>query len=154
MAAAAGRDGLQGARALSPKMARARLEEALGKLDISEEEATPLVIDDRDKDGQQKWMLAGKILFRNVFHIQTISNAVRPAWGNPKGLIFRSVGPNIFVAEFATQRDLDRVKGGSPWHINKHAVIISDFVDSMRSSEHKFDQLQVWARVVNLPFHL
>lgn len=97
------------------------------------------MIDDRDEGGQQRWMLVGKVLFRNILHIQTISNALRPAWGNPKGLSFRSVGPNTFVAEFATQRDLDRVKGGSPWHINKHAVIIPDFVESMRPSELKFE---------------
>ena len=46
------------------------MEEALGKLDISEEEATPLVIDDSDEGAPPKWLLAGKVLFRNLFHIQ------------------------------------------------------------------------------------
>ncbi|KAM0917005.1 hypothetical protein ACQ4PT_009833 [Festuca glaucescens] len=46
--------------ALSPRAARAKLEE-LGRLDITDEEATPLVIDDRDDDPKQKWSLAGKI---------------------------------------------------------------------------------------------
>ncbi|KAM0917004.1 hypothetical protein ACQ4PT_009833 [Festuca glaucescens] len=45
--------------ALSPRAARAKLEE-LGRLDITDEEATPLVIDDRDDDPKQKWSLAGK----------------------------------------------------------------------------------------------
>jgi hypothetical protein len=77
------------------------MEEALGKLDITEEEATPLVLDDREEDGsKQKWSLAGKVLYRNTFHIQTISSALKPAWGNPKGLTFRSVGENMFVADF------------------------------------------------------
>ena len=89
--------------------ARKKLEEALGKLDISKEEATPLVIDDRTDGGPVKWLLAGKVLHRNHFHIHTITNALRPAWGNPKGLNFKSVGENTFVAEFANQRDQDRV---------------------------------------------
>ena len=46
----------------SPRTARARLEEALGKLGITEEEATPLVIDDREEDAPKKWLLAGKVL--------------------------------------------------------------------------------------------
>lgn len=95
----------------TPRSARANLEEALGKLDISEEEATPLVLDDRVEGKPEKWLLAGKILYRNLYHIQTITNALRPAWGNPRGLQFRSVGPNMFVAEFENQRDRDRVCG-------------------------------------------
>ena len=40
---------------------RKKLEEALEKLDISEEEATPLVIDDRVEGGPAKWLLVGKV---------------------------------------------------------------------------------------------
>ena len=58
------------------------------------------------------------------------------------------------MAEFACKRDLERVWEGSPWHISKHAVILSEFDDFMRPSELSFDKLQVWARVVNLPFNL
>jgi hypothetical protein len=67
--------------ATSPRTARAQMEEAMCKLDLTEEEATPLVVDDIDTGGKQKWMLAGKILYRNTFHIQTIISALRPAWG-------------------------------------------------------------------------
>ena len=51
------------------RAARKQLEEALGKLDISEEEATPLILDDRIEDGPGKWLLAGKVLHRNQLHI-------------------------------------------------------------------------------------
>ena len=69
---------------LAHRGARAKLAEALGKLDISEEDATPLILDDRIEEGPVKWLLAGKVLHRNHFHIQTITNALRPAWGNPR----------------------------------------------------------------------
>ena len=75
--------GKQGSGSLSPRSVRAQMEEALGKLDILEEEATPLVIDDTDDGAAPKWLLAGKVLHQNLFHINTISNALRPAWGNP-----------------------------------------------------------------------
>ena len=120
---------------LSPRTARARLEEQLGKLDITEEEVTPLVLDDRVEGAPERWMVAGKILHRNNLHINTISNALRPSWGNPKGLVFRLVGENTFVAEFATQRDRDHVWDGSPWHISKNAVILAEFSDCMRPDE-------------------
>jgi hypothetical protein len=59
------------------------LEEAMGNLDLTEEEATPLVVNDVDDGAKPKWMLAGKVLYRNTFHIQAIASALRPAWGNP-----------------------------------------------------------------------
>ena len=133
------------------RSARSQLEEALGKLDISEEEATPFVVDDRGKDGPAKCLLAGKILYRNHYHIQTITNALCPAWGNLRGLQFRSVGVNMIVAEFDNPRDRDRVWAGSAWHLNKNAVILAEFDDCMRPDEVKFNRLQVWARVMNLP---
>jgi hypothetical protein len=60
----------------------------------------------------------------------------------------------MFVAEFVTKRDRDRVWDGSPWHISKNDVILSEFEDCMKPSELRFDKLQLWARVVNLPFNL
>lgn len=88
---------------------RAEMEAMMGKLDITDEEATPLAIDDVPIGVKPKWMLAGKIMYRNLFHIQTISNALRLAWGNPRGLVNRLLGDNMFVAEFENQRDGDRV---------------------------------------------
>ena len=61
---------------------------------------------------------------------------------------------NMFVVEFAMQQDRDHICEVSPWHIHKHAVILSDFDECMFLSKLKFDKLQVWARVVNLPFNL
>ncbi|KAE8769165.1 Ubiquitin carboxyl-terminal hydrolase 2 [Hordeum vulgare] len=63
--------------ALSPRSARAQMEEALGKLDILEEEATPLVIDDSEEGSPHKWLIAGKVLFRNLLHIQSLQFSMR-----------------------------------------------------------------------------
>lgn len=41
---------------------RRQMEEAMGKLDIMEEEATLLVIDDSVECSKPKWLLAGMIL--------------------------------------------------------------------------------------------
>ncbi|KAE8803867.1 hypothetical protein D1007_20226 [Hordeum vulgare] len=138
----------------SPRVERAKLEEALGKMAITDEEATPLVIDDREDDKPAKWLLAGRILHRNLLHIQTISRALKPAWGNPRSLLFRSMRESTFVAEFETQRDRDRIWEGSPWHVSRNDVVLAVFDDCMRPDEVKFDKLSLWARVPNLPYNL
>jgi hypothetical protein len=61
---------------MSPRVARAWLEEQLEKLDIIDEEATPLVIDGHDEGAKQKWPVVGKVLYRHVFHINTISTTL------------------------------------------------------------------------------
>lgn len=71
----------------SSSSARAEMEAAIGKMDITEEKATPLVINDVSIGVKPKWLVAGNILYRNLFHIQTISNALHPTWGNPRGLV-------------------------------------------------------------------
>jgi hypothetical protein len=42
-------DSSRGKEALSPRAARAHMDEAMGKLDLAEEEATPLLLDDGSK---------------------------------------------------------------------------------------------------------
>ena len=61
----------------------------MGKLDLTEEEATPLLVDDLEEGVPQKWSIAGQVLHQKTLHIQTIANALRPAWGNPRGLSFK-----------------------------------------------------------------
>ena len=58
------------------------------------------------------------------------------------------------MVDFESKRDLDRVREGSPWHVNHHAIILEKFDECMKLSELKFDKLQLWARILNLPFNL
>jgi hypothetical protein len=59
-------------------------------------------------------------------HISTIRAALRPAWGNPRGLSLKPAGDNMFIAEFGTKADKDRVADGPPWVVGRHAVILQD----------------------------
>jgi hypothetical protein len=85
------------------------IEEKIGRLKLTAAESKKLVVDDRDEGSQPSWSLAGKVLSRKVFHINTITAILRPAWGNPKGLVFRDGGTNMFVATFVAERDRERV---------------------------------------------
>ena len=60
----------------------------------------------------------------------------------------------MFVAEFSTHPDRDRVWEGSPWPVSKTVVILSDFEECMKPSKLKFDSIMLWARVLNLSFNL
>lgn len=73
-------------------------------------------LDDAD-DSQlawSEWALIGKVLAPVTVHVQTVMAAMRPAWGNPHGLVIKSVGANMSMAEFATRLDKERVLEGTP----------------------------------------
>lgn len=94
--------------------------------------------------------MIGKLLYRKFLHVNTIAEALRPAWGNRRGLNFHLVGKNLFVANLKDQRDRDRIFGGGLWMVGKHAVILEVFDCRSRPSDWKFEKLQIWARVINL----
>jgi hypothetical protein len=55
------------------------------KLNLTQQEATPFVLEDEGDDEVQypDWALVGKVLNPTVLHINTIRAIVRPAWGEP-----------------------------------------------------------------------
>jgi hypothetical protein len=128
--------------------------EMMGRLRLTAAEAAAVVLDDGGDDFQvhSQWAVVGKVLSPNKLHISTISAALRPAWGNPRGLVFNSAGENIFVAEFNTKADKVRVVDGPPWVVGRHAVLLRDFDVDQKPSEMYFNSLKVWARIINLPF--
>jgi hypothetical protein len=81
-------------------------------------------------------------------------SALRPAWGNPKGLVPKSVADNIFIVQFESKLDMERVKEGAPWTIGKHAVLLNDFDPNLKPSEVCFDRIVLWARILNPRFEL
>jgi hypothetical protein len=97
----------------------------IGRLWLMAAEAATMVLDDGADDTpvHSKWALVGKVLAPNTLHINTISSALRPAWGNPHGLVLNSAGDNLFVTEFGTKADKDRVVNGPPWVVGKYAVL-------------------------------
>jgi hypothetical protein len=97
----------------------------MGRLRLTAAEAAAVVLDDAEEFlVHSKWALIGKVLSPSIFHISTIASALRPTWGNPRGLQLNPAGDNLFVAEFGTKADMDRVMDGPPWVVGKHAVLL------------------------------
>jgi hypothetical protein len=120
------------------------VEDLLRRMNLTQKEKQSVVIEDleEEEDGP-KWALVGKILNkRKIYHVTTISDALRPAWGNPRGLEFRSVGDNVFVATLETKRDRDRIWEGAPWAVGKHAVVLEFFNINSKPADLKFDRIR------------
>ena len=81
------------------------MNDMMNRLNLTTKEEA--VIEDSDDEGSQgvilEWSLIGKVQAPKPIHISMIFKAMRPAWGNPKGLGVRSIGEkgyNLFIADF------------------------------------------------------
>lgn len=143
-------------RSGSPGAPDANVADLLQKLNLTaEEEDVVEFSDDEDFDApsEVEWALFGKVLSPTVVHATTIFRAMKPAWGNPHGLKVRSIGEeeNLFVAEFNLQQDMERALGGLPWMVGQHALLLQPYDEMIRPSEIKFDYMDIWVRILNLP---
>lgn len=101
-----------------------------------------------------EWALVGKVISPMAVHVNTVCVAMKPAWGNPVGLKTRAVGDkedNLFVAKFASKVDLERVLGGTPWMVGRHAVVLKLYDERLSASEILFDRMKIWVQLLNLP---
>lgn len=114
-------------------------------VEMSDDEDTPVT-------AQTKWSLIGKVLSPSITHIQSIRAAMKPAWGNPRGLKCRPVADNIFIADFANKGDMERALEGTPWMVGRHAVLLQELDPRIRPSDVRFDTMLIWVRILNLPF--
>jgi hypothetical protein len=128
----------------------------MANLRLTNAESKAVVIDDVEDlalvDPERSFV--GKVLAPKVFHIQTISAAMRPAWGNPKGLLLNPAGDNLFIAEFCSKGDRDRVMEDSPWMVGKHAVLMKKYDAEVQPQDVVFDRMAIWARILSLPNRL
>jgi hypothetical protein len=129
----------------------------LKNLDLTAEEEEVLAFDDDeagDANPTVEWAILGKVLSPATVHAQAIQGVMEPAWGNPAGLKIRLIGKNednLFVAELNFKQDMERALNGSPWLVGKHVVVPRDYDESLKPSEIRFDQMDIWARIIDLP---
>ncbi|XP_039851740.1 uncharacterized protein LOC120710142 [Panicum virgatum] len=139
----------------SPKLPS--VEVMLRNLNLTEEEGAIMdFIDDDEEEALApvEWALVGKILSPSTVSVDSIRSAMKPAWGNPVGLKIRSIGEkgdNMFVAEFGSGRDMERILSSTPWLFGKYAVLLKEYDETLCASDIVFDRLELWVRVLNLP---
>lgn len=152
-----GRSGGSGPRPPRPQdQINPNVEELLQKLNLTTEEGQFAEFSDDDDGGmaEVKWALMGKVVPQVALHANTIKGAMKPAWGNPFGMKLRSIGEkgdNLFVAEFGCKEDMERILAGSPWMVGRYAVILKEYDGKLKPSEIRFDRMEIWVPLLNLP---
>ena len=94
------------------------------KMNLAAGENEKLYMSDDEEEDHKIFSVIGKVLSPNSLHLQTIMGAMKPAWGNPRGLRARMVGDNVSIADFMNEMDKERALDGSPLLVGRHAVLL------------------------------
>lgn len=95
--------------------------------------------------------IVGKLLSERLVSKETIRSTLL-RWWRPKGtFIFKVLGGNLFLIEFAEAKDKARVLEGRPWDFEGYLFLVEDFDGRISPSEFTFDRASFWVRMSNLP---
>jgi hypothetical protein len=131
----------------------------LGRLNLTKDEEEFVAFSDDeeagDEGGSLEFALIGKVFSPSSLHISTITSDMRLAWGNSFGLRLWSVGErvdNLFIIEFGSDVDKQRVFEGSPCVVGRYAVILQEYDESLKPSDVSFSSVTMWVHILDLPF--
>ncbi|KAI8027555.1 hypothetical protein LOK49_LG02G02514 [Camellia lanceoleosa] len=95
--------------------------------------------------------LIGKLLSQRPNNIDVMKTNLISVWKPSKGVMFKSLGDNLFLFQFNHITDKKRVLINGPWNFDKHLVLLCDFDGSLQPSEISFSTATFWVRVFNIP---
>lgn len=125
-----------------------------GNFSLSEVECAELEIQDQTWEigvHQGKNCVVGKLIADHLVSKEIIRNTLLRGW-KPSGTpSFKVLGDNLFLVDFVTGRDKQRVLEGRPWVFEGSLFAIEDFDGLTPPSKYLFDKAAFWVRMYNLP---
>jgi hypothetical protein len=132
--------------------------EALTKLwgNFSLSEAELAGVDFLDEDGEGivekgKTCLVGKLMSDRIVGKDAVKVKMIRNWKPSEGLSFKVMGDNLFLIEFVSHWDKERVLEGRPWTCEGQLFSVEDFDGHLSPDEINFDFVSLWVRMYKLP---
>jgi hypothetical protein len=98
--------------------------------------------------------MVGMVCSPRKLVIGALEKAMQRAWGLHRPATFRDIGDNIFVVRFSSEGDRKHVAKNGLWQFDFNAVLLKDWVGSVRPSDMVFNSMDIWVRVLDLPMDM
>lgn len=131
------------------------IEEAWQNLSLTDREDTVVgveVEDDEITRNRVSLMVAGKILTNKPFSVVAMKNKLRLIWKPQFGLAVREIESNLFIFQFFSPLDKERVMEGCLWNIDDYLILLKEIEGSEQPSEVKFNHSPFWMKVHDKTF--
>lgn len=76
------------------------------------------------------------------------------AWGLHREAQFKMIGRNLFAVSFGSEGDWKHALNNGPWQFDFNVLVLKDYDGATRPSEMKFESVDVWVWVDDLPLDL
>ena len=76
---------------------------------------------------------------------------MRNAWSAAKEVIFKVLGPNLFLVQLHCVGDWTRVMEGSPWLFRGAAIVLEESDGFSNVLDYKLNRIPVWTRIQGVP---
>jgi hypothetical protein len=125
-----------------------------GKLSLSEEEGTGMLIQENAMDPMVQrgsYCLVGKLLSDRIIGKDVIKVPLIRIWKTNGRVTFKEVGDNLFLIEFQHDWEKSRILEGRPWTFDGYLISLVEFDGMTPPAELDFDRAAFWVRMSNLP---
>ncbi|XP_050207905.1 uncharacterized protein LOC126657281 [Mercurialis annua] len=135
-------------------------------LNLTEEEDDEIILQDPlDVEAKVRtlYCLSGKLLTTKTINVEAMRRTFNSIWKLNKGFGLKQWPNNIFVFQFYSTRDKDRVIMGSPWTFDNNLLVLKDVDGILNSSlisdvdvtaspaDMIFNIVPFWIRILNVP---
>lgn len=100
---------------------------------------------------ENRWIAVFRVHTQKPFSHVSLFKTLRNAWAAAQGVIFKPMGPNLFLAQFMCLGDWNRVMGGGPWIFRNAAVPMEEYDGISDVRQYKLDRIPAWARIMGIP---
>lgn len=129
------------------------VDELLKSLNLSAEEhsGVVLLLEEREKLPEVKWMAAAKLLTTKQFSEQSLIATMKAAWNTAREVSFRSMGRNLFVVQAFCLGDWKKIMEEGPWLFRGYALMLETFDGATQTPSIIPNKVQAWIQIHKLP---
>lgn len=124
------------------------------KLKITEDEELVVTLED-DLDNTRasnlSMSIVGRVLSKRPYNFEAFKRTMNQIWMISKNALFRGIGNGLFIIQFVTQRDREKVLDGRPWTFDQSLVLLDEIKEGMQPSNIVLNHNPFWIRLYNLP---
>ncbi|XP_028075299.1 uncharacterized protein LOC114277599 [Camellia sinensis] len=124
------------------------------RLVLTKEEEAEVVVEEvhlQPTEAKVGLCLVGKLLTTRPFNFEALRTTLTAVWRASKGIVFKTLGDNLFLIKFGHIVDKRRVMLNGPWNFDKQLVMWRDFDGDLLPLDITFSTMEFWVHVSNLP---